>query len=129
MATRKPTVHDADPEGYPLAQGEALMANRQCLTCGQPTPRTRCPDCQRQRDRDRNAQRSGLYRGDGGEHQRLRAAWVPLVATGTVLCARCGEPIGSVESFDLDHVAGGRHPSHQVCNRGAWSTDRLLAQG
>jgi hypothetical protein len=60
-------------------------------------------------------------RGYGQAHQRLRRQLVPIVAFGTVNCARCGEPIVPGEPWDLDHQDGSRTrylgPSHARCNR------------
>ena len=56
-----------------------------------------------------------------------RAAWVPLVAAGAVLCPRCGLPILRHQAWDLGHqvdrAAGGEddrlRPEHASCNRSA----------
>jgi predicted nucleic acid-binding Zn ribbon protein len=42
-------------------------------------------------------------RGYGGAHQKLRAQWAPKVATGAVLCWRCGHPIQPGQPWDLGH--------------------------
>jgi hypothetical protein len=42
-------------------------------------------------------------RGYGGPHQKLRKWWAPRVATGQVLCWRCGHPIRPGEAWDLGH--------------------------
>jgi hypothetical protein len=59
--------------------------------------------------------------GYGGRHQRRRALLAPLVAAGSVTCARCGKPIGPGEPWDLGHVDGDRQrysgPEHRSCNR------------
>ena len=54
----------------------------------------------------------------GPEHQRRRKLWTPLVAGGTVVCARCGEVIAPGQAWDLDHLASAdSRPSHARCNR------------
>lgn len=59
----------------------------------------------------------------GSAHQRLRAKWAPIVATGEVKCWRCNEPIGPDEAWDLGHGDGQardqyRGPEHRGrCNR------------
>ena len=67
----------------------------------------------------------------GYQHQQQRAAWAPLVATGTIRCTGpqgCGQPIQPGEPWDLghttDHALGGRNspkvPQHaNRCNRAA----------
>jgi hypothetical protein len=56
-------------------------------------------------------------------HKRLRKRWAPKVRAGKVICARCGEPIGPGELWDLDHddedPLQRRYlgPSHRRCNR------------
>lgn len=91
---------------------------RPCLDCRTPTDGNRCPTCRTQRERDRG---STTARGYGHHHQQARAAWVPKVATGLVLCARCDQPIGAADDWDLDH-ADDRvtylGPAHADCNRG-----------
>lgn len=64
---------------------------------------------------------STTARGYGWQHQKLRARWAPLVATGRVKCARCEELIAADAPWDLGHVDGDRAqyagPEHQACNR------------
>jgi hypothetical protein len=54
----------------------------------------------------------------------MRARLAPVVATGTVKCARCDELIEAGEDWQLDHRDDGRGwlgPSHQRCNaRAGW---------
>lgn len=53
------------------------MAKRPCLECGTPTPRTRCPSCERSHDHARGTTAS---RGYGTQwrkdSERQRKAWV-----------------------------------------------------
>lgn len=65
------------------------------------------------------------------QHQRERAAWEPLVATGTIICSGpqgCGKPILPGQPWDLGHTTdvalGGTNstktPQHaSPCNRSA----------
>src|SRR5215207_9049873 len=60
----------------------------------------------------------------GRGHERLRREWARKVATGSVGCARCGEPILVGQPWDLGHVDGGgprdyAGAEHRKCNRGA----------
>jgi hypothetical protein len=62
----------------------------------------------------------------GQRHRALRASLAARVATGTVLCARCGKLIGAGEPWDLGHRDGGgptgySGPEHRRCNRGSGS--------
>jgi hypothetical protein len=62
------------------------------------------------------------YSGAQGQrHYRKRLALVPLVASGSVRCARCGELIAPDEPWDLGHVDGDptryQGPEHRRCNR------------
>lgn len=65
-------------------------------------------------------------RGYDADHDRLRAEWVPIVATGTVRCANpdCLRPqdplIHPGEPWDLGHTDDRtryRGPEHVSCNR------------
>ena len=66
-------------------------------------------------------------------HRTMRRRLAPVVATGTVPCARCGDPIGSGEKWELDHRDDGRGylgPSHFRCNRRAgWDTMMAATNG
>jgi hypothetical protein len=57
----------------------------------------------------------------GGDHPRIRRAWVPIVADGGVVCSGpngCGRLIRPGEPWDLGHLPGGaRAPQHARCNR------------
>jgi len=65
--------------------------------------------------------RSGRLPKYGPSHQRLRASWLPLVAVGDVVCARCGFLISSGARWDLGHNEFGGYlgPEHARCNRRA----------
>ena len=59
----------------------------------------------------------------GHAHQSLRKQWTPLVESGVVPCARCGEVI--VGQFHLDHLEDGTSkPSHPHCNTVAGNQNR-----
>ena len=63
---------------------------------------------------------STAARGYGPGHEARRRKVDPLVQTGTVPCARCGELIEKNEPWDLDHRDDRRGylgPSHARCNR------------
>lgn len=77
---------------------------------------------------ERKRKPSTSARGYGVVHRGVRKRWAPLVASGNVLCARCGLRISPGELWDLGHDdlhrvavnggAVGRHPEHRRCNRG-----------
>ena len=57
--------------------------------------------------------------GYGLQHRRTRATWAPIVASGTVDCARCGERIAPGDDWHLDHNDDRDDylgPSHRRCN-------------
>ena len=64
-------------------------------------------------------------RGYGWPHEQDRRRWARRVASGMVLCRRCGNPIlivnGVPEPWDLGHNDTNRSlpamPEHQRCNR------------
>ena len=65
--------------------------------------------------------------GYGAPHPATRQEWAPVVATGTVICWRCGEaivPDFSIRGhgWDLGHDDENRAryqgPEHVACNRG-----------
>jgi len=65
----------------------------------------------------RNRHQKGLTNA----HYRLRRQLEPVVASGSVRCARCGELIEPGEPWDLDHNDLDRTkyngPAHARCNR------------
>jgi len=66
-------------------------------------------------------------RGYGRAHQDLRAQWAIRVATGTILCARCGQSIDADQPWDLGHNEardGYTGPEHASCNRRAAANKR-----
>ena len=79
---------------------------------------TFCTEVCRVRARSRSRSQPAKY---GSQHRRLRAQLVPVVATGRMRCARCGEQIAPGEEWDLDHADGrdGEYlgPSHKSCHR------------
>ena len=101
------------------------MPPRPCLGCGAlaPAGSSRCPRCQGQRERARDARRgTARQRGYDAAHDAERARWSTVVDTGAVTCARCGQPIAPGESWDLDHAddrSGYLGPSDARCNRAA----------
>jgi hypothetical protein len=65
-------------------------------------------------------------------HKTLRRRLAPVVATGTVKCARCDELIEPGEDWQLDHRDDGRGgwlgPTHTRCNaRAGW--EAMVAAG
>jgi P2-related tail formation protein len=68
-----------------------------------------------------------VRRNYGRAHQAQRQAWIEPVATGTVRCARAdtgecleADPyIHPDQSWQLDHIGDGTHPSHTRCNLSA----------
>lgn len=86
------------------------MAVTPCLDCGTLTfaRRGRCPACH---DRLRSRY--------GATHQAERRRWAELVATGSVYCTRCDQPIQPGDTWDLDHRPWGTLPAHARCNRSA----------
>ena len=78
-----------------------------------------CDTHQAEAERARGSRES---RGYGPEHRALRKTWAPRVATGSVLCARCQQPILPGKPWALDHSddrADYLGPSHKFCNDSA----------
>jgi hypothetical protein len=108
-----------------------------CKRCGRVPALSRrhkyCGECRRkqlQGTATRPPRPSPVARGYGTAHRLRRKALAPLVATGTVKCARCGKLIGRDTPWDLGHVDGDRSrylgPEHRRCNR-ATSSRRAAA--
>ena len=98
------------------------MTPRPCLSCGRLVASgSHRPRCQAQRERARDARRgTARQRGYDADHDAERARWAPLVDSGAVTCARCGQPIAPGESWDhADDRSGYLGPSHARCNRAA----------
>lgn len=109
-----------------------MAVMRRCLRCGRVGRWTapRCPEHQadfeisRERSPRRRAVKAARY---DDKHRRLRRLWTPYVNAGTVRCgrARLGQCLHSSsliltgQSWDLDHLPTGQHPSHADCNRAA----------
>lgn len=101
------------------------MALRPCLDCHVLVARPRCRTCQRAYDNATGRNHYGVSssaRGYGADHQAERARWAPVVAEGTVSCARCDETIKASDRWDLGHTedrSGWTGPEHARCNRAA----------
>ena len=97
-------------------------AKRICSKPGCPNPAvtSRCQQHEREHDKARGTK---AERGYGQAHINLRKQWAAKVATGTVPCARCGEPIQPGTAWALDHDDHDRSrylgPSHRHCNDSA----------
>lgn len=95
---------------------------RVCSTPGCPNliPKPgRCPTHAQAHERARGSRQT---RGYNADHDRERARWAPLVRTGTINCARCGQPIKPAAPWDLDHSDDRQSylgPAHARCNRQA----------
>lgn len=88
----------------------------------------RCPSCQQNADRQRDQQRgTTARRGYGAAHQAERERQVAAFVPGQP-CARCGQPIATVDDADLGHDDTDRSRyrglEHRRCNRGAPSRRR-----
>jgi len=100
------------------------MAMRVCSQPGCPTlvaEAGRCAEHRRSYEQKRGTRQA---RGYDAAHDRLRATWQPVVDSGTVHCARCGELLRIGEAWDLGHDDTDRTkyngPEHAGrCNRAA----------
>jgi hypothetical protein len=98
------------------------MPLRPCIVCGTISDETRC---------EQHRRGTTTQRGYDAYHKAERAAWAPIVATGTVECRRapyglCVAPsptIGATERWHLGHpdaaCPAAKAPEHEVCNSGA----------
>ena len=59
----------------------------------------------------------------GRAHRNDRAAWASHMLRFRVDCSRCGNPIEQSHAWDLDHINGGTHPAHRLCNERAGAQD------
>lgn len=93
-------------------------AKKICAKAGCPTPTaaTHCATHAAEAERARGSRES---RGYGPEHRALRKQWAPRVATGSVLCAKCNQPIQAGSTWHLGHTADRTTwtgPEHPYCN-------------
>ena len=79
------------------------MVRRPCLQCGVPTTATRCPTCQRQQDRARNARRTWYHHGWEKRSRRARTAWI---AEHGMTCPGHNRPPHPADQLTLDHTTG-----------------------
>ena len=85
------------------------MPKRRCLSCGALSPHTRCGDCRRAKDRERNATRAHYQ---GGYEARRNAAVQAWHEAGAA-CWICGRPLDPGRrwpdplSTTADHVVPG----------------------
>jgi hypothetical protein len=114
-----------------------LPEERECATCGrvfmarQESHRFCSAWCRRRTPKPAAAQALWKLKYGRPEHKARRRSWKPVVATGTVRCARGGECVFALdglggfirpwEPWDLGHVDGDptrySGPEHRVCNR------------
>lgn len=91
--------------------------------CPATTTASLCTTHAREADKARGTREQ---RGYGTAHINARKALAPHVATGTVPCARCGDPIQPGQDWHLDHDDDDRGkyigPSHAQCNLSAAGT-------
>lgn len=73
-------------------------------------------------------------RGYGVQHRRLRTWWAPVVASGTVNCWRCGQPIPPGTTWHLGHTddrtawVGPEHAKCSTADGGRKTTAKLNAR-
>lgn len=89
------------------------MAKRVCAEPLCPTlvdaGTTRCPTHARAKDKARGTRQE---RGYDAAHDKLRARWARKVATGSVICWRCGVRIGVLDEWHLGHCDDDRSIYH-----------------
>jgi hypothetical protein len=84
-----------------------LGLKRRCLTCGTLTDTgSYCPQ-------------HGRSPWHAQQHKTERARWVTAVASGTIRCSRCGQPITPGTDWHIDRRPWGYEPSHAYCNAAA----------
>ena len=80
------------------------MPTRPCLNCGTLTTNpSRCTNCTKQRDAQRNARRTWYQSGWQQRSKRARDAWV---AEHGWTCPGVGRPAHPATSLTLDHTTG-----------------------
>lgn len=102
-----------------------MPTSRRCVDCPRlipaGSPRGRCPDCLRERERERGSRQD---RGYGADHDRERSSWQRRMDAGeTVACRNpyCLSPSSPVDPrrWHLGHApdrAAWRGPEHPECN-------------
>jgi 5-methylcytosine-specific restriction endonuclease McrA len=98
-----------------------------CLNCGKVSDGGRCPQCQGEVDRRRNAKQTAQRRATGKHaatyNYQYRKQRAHILATATH-CAICQQPFKLNETKTADHIIpvkyGGQHtqlqPAHLNCN-------------
>lgn len=91
---------------------------RRCLDCRALTTGTRCPNCYRRQQRDRNADRPHY---GPGYWAAARACVAAANADPAKLCARCGQPARPNDQWTAGHVNDGEvlgdlRAEHASCN-------------
>ena len=90
------------------------LIHRPCIQCGELVRnKTRCVECERQRQSARNQSRLH-YKGDYAKRARL-------VRETALICAICGQPSRPNDPFTADHIVPGEPGSllraaHRSCN-------------
>lgn len=111
------------------------------LDCSNPLPSRNhqfCAECRVKRDRERGysrkrspAKRIQDRRDYGWTHIKARNRLKPAVATGTVVCAKCGHLIPAGAPWDLGHNAdrtGYIGALHRRCNRATATVTKPLSK-
>jgi hypothetical protein len=126
MATAK-VVAARQREARRQTRAPKAAYRRLCKVCGAPSMsnyHSYCQSCRDAKWRDTRAKTNNKLRGYDIGHVRLRRRLKPLVASGTVACARCGKLIRPGEPWDLGHDDYDRSkysgPEHRRCNRATW---------
>lgn len=77
-----------------------------CLTCGRPSPGTRCPEHTAQHSQPRNARRHRKQKAHGRNTAHYRRTRIQVLERDGYRCARCNGPANSVH---LTPAMEGRH--------------------